>query len=182
METTMTPTLDAFFAGLDRYDDHVPIKELADQMRALSIDLDDVRDFVHFSNDGYQRNLMRRGSAYDALIICWKNGQRSPIHDHEGSSCGVLVIAGTATEICYVPADDGWIRQAGSRELCQGGVCGSYDRDTHELANIAPDGSDLVTLHIYSPPLGRVGIYSQEHRTRSTVESPMNILPETVQI
>ena len=41
-----------------------------------------------------------------------------------------------------------------------GRCCASQDQDIHQISNIAADGSDLVTLHVYSPPLLCMGQYS----------------------
>ena len=34
------------------------------------------------------------------------------------------------------------------------------DADVHQISNLQPEGTDLVTLHIYSPPLFRMNMYS----------------------
>lgn len=155
----MTMTLDELFSTLDRYTERIPIEDLIERLRDLSVRLDDVRDHARFDPAEYQSNLMRTGPAYEALLLCWEPGQRSPIHDHRGSSCGVVVISGTLTETTY-RRRLGWIYAARSTELREGQVCGSLDLDTHEIANLDPDGRRLITMHIYSPPLHEMGIYS----------------------
>ncbi len=40
-----------------------------------------------------------------------------------------------------------------TRELTAGHVCASQDDDTHQVSNLQSQGQNLVTLHIYSPPL-----------------------------
>ncbi|MHC4106609.1 MAG: cysteine dioxygenase [Planctomycetota bacterium] len=169
----MSPTLSAFFEELDRYDGSVPLDELERRLRALDLGLDDVREFARFSPDQYRRNLIHEGPAYQALILCWANGQRSPIHDHRGSSCGVQVIHGTATETLFKRGANGRIIPAGTRELPQGAVCGSYDADIHEMSNLQPGGGNLVTLHIYSPPLLVMGTYSITGTTVGEFEDPI---------
>src|SRR5262245_27333623 len=94
-------TLDDFFAELDQHQSRVPLKLLDERLREVKIDLAEVEQFVHFGADSYRRNLMRAGPAYHALILCWRSGQRSPIHDHRGSSCGVRVLKGAATETVF---------------------------------------------------------------------------------
>jgi cysteine dioxygenase len=153
-------TLTEFLAHLDRHKDFVPLSELTHRLNDLSITLDDVRDYLHFGRDTYQRNLMHAGPGYHALILCWRSGQRSPIHDHRGSSCGVRILQGVATETIFRRAANGQVYAASSRELSAGEVCGSYDDDTHQMSNLQPAGFDLVTLHIYSPPLLKMGMYS----------------------
>src|SRR5205807_7632445 len=52
-------------------------------------------------------------SLHDALpiwVLCWRNGQRSPIHDHRGSSCGVRVLRGTMTETQFAFAPNGHVK------------------------------------------------------------------------
>ena len=44
---------------------------------------------------------------YQAWVMCWRNGQRSPIHDHKGSSCAVRVLRGTLTETLFAFAPNG---------------------------------------------------------------------------
>ena len=41
-----------------------------------------------------------------------------------------------------------------------GGICATEDADIHQVSNLADDGGDLVTLHVYSPPLLNMGTYS----------------------
>jgi len=170
----MAKTLEPFFTELDRLEDRIPLGRLTELLRELNVTIDDVRDHVMFSPDSYQRNLVRRGPAYEALLLCWKNGQRSAIHDHRGSACGVLVVKGTATETVFERNEQGWIYAVGSHEREEGGVCGSNDMDTHQISNLQPGGQDLITLHIYSPPLGLVGNYSLTDNTVEEVVSPIN--------
>ncbi len=101
--------LDEFFSALDQYEDCVPLPELCALQRKLEITLEEVRDVMHFDDECYQRNPLRTGPAYEALILCWKDGQASPIHDHRGSSCGVLVLEGECTELIFTRDEDGML-------------------------------------------------------------------------
>ncbi len=167
-------TLEQFFTRLDRLDGRIPPGSLTELLGELNLTVDDVRDYVCFGPDGYQRNLVQRGPGYEALLLCWKSGQRSAIHDHRGSACGVLVVQGTATETAFERNQRGWIYPVGSHECEQGAVCGSNDMDTHQISNLQPDGQDLITLHVYSPPLGPVGNYSLKDNTVEEVLNPIN--------
>lgn len=153
-------SLDDFLAELDSYTERVPLDRLTALLRRLDVSLDDVIDCARFNDERYQRNLLRSGSAYHALILCWRNGQRSPIHDHRGSSCGVRVLKGVMTETLFEVSANGLIFATSSSELKEHSVCGSQDSDIHQVSNLQPDGRDLITLHIYSPPLHVMGTYS----------------------
>jgi cysteine dioxygenase len=146
-------TLDEFFAALDQYDSRVSLERLDRGLHELQIDWAEIAEFARFGPETYRRNLMRAGPAYHALILCWRNGQRSPIHDHRASSCGVRVLKGSATETLFDRTPAGHVYATRSRKLPTGHCCGSQDADIHQLSNLEPDGGDLVTLHIYSPPL-----------------------------
>lgn len=153
-------TLSDFLARMDRHPERVPLDELTRLMGELSITLDDVREFEQYGQETYRRNLMHAGPGYHALILCWKNGQRSPIHDHRGSSCGVRVLKGVATETYFDKSPNGQIYAVSSRELREGQICGSQDADIHQISNLQPGSAELVTLHVYSPPLLVMGTYS----------------------
>src|SRR5262249_57894797 len=88
------------------------------------------------------------------------------IHDHAGSSCGVRVLRGVMTETRFEFAPNGHVKAVASRDLAAGGVCGSEDHDLHQVSNLQAGNADLVTLHVYSPPLLQMGTYSLTDTTR----------------
>lgn len=148
---------------LQQFDCHtesIPLDEVVADMTDLDVSLDDVREFVCFGEDTYQRHLIHVGPAYQALILCWRSGQRSPIHDHRGSACGVRVLQGTLSETVFERNAAGLVYPTKTRELHEGGVCGPFDSDIHQVSNLQPAGKDLVTLHVYSPALLVLGAYS----------------------
>jgi cysteine dioxygenase len=162
----MAETLETLFRYLDGLSDRAPLAELTARLARLDVSPADVASAIRFSERGYTRNLVRAGPWYNVLVLCWKNGQRSPIHDHFGSTCGVRVLRGVATETLFDFAPNGHIKAISSRELATGGVCGSEDIDIHQISNLQPGGADLVTLHVYTPPLRTMGTYSLTDRTR----------------
>jgi cysteine dioxygenase len=131
----------------------------------LCLRREDVDDWIAFSPFAYQRNLIHRTSRFEVLLLCWRSGQRSPIHDHAGSTCGVRVIAGTATETIYAASPCGSLYPERSRRLEAGSITVAHDADVHQMGNLAPAGDDLITLHIYSPPLSAMRIYSLSETT-----------------
>jgi len=152
--------LPELFERLDAHVERVPLARLTAWLAELDVSFDDVREVARFRSDRYQRNLLHDGLGYHALIICWRNGQRSPIHNHRGSSCGVRVLKGTMTETIFDRSANGLIVARSSCELHEGQVCGSQDTDIHQVSNLQPGDADLVTLHIYSPPLLVMNTYS----------------------
>ncbi len=108
----------------------------------------------------YQRHLLYEGKAFRALILCWGSGQRSPIHNHTGSNCFVKVIEGAATEIQFSRSDCGLLFPREMKQVRAGESTVCQDREMHQVGNLQPAGHDLVTLHVYSPPLQRMDLFS----------------------
>lgn len=169
----MSLTVGDFLAGLDEFAERIPLEELQRRLSDLAITVDDVREYTNFGPETYQRNLMHAGPAYQALILCWRSGHRSPIHDHRDSSCGVRVLEGVATETTFDRTPEGLVYATGSHELAAGSICGNQDDGIHQMSNLQPPGEDLITLHIYSPPLLRMGMYSLTDRHRTEFLDPV---------
>lgn len=153
-------TLAEWFTELDRHSVALPLEVLTAGLERLVVDFASVERFASFSPEKYRRNLIHAGPAYHALLLCWRNGQRSPIHDHRGSACAVRVIRGEATETVFEMTEEGHVVPVRTRRLEEGYICATQDLDIHQLSNLQPAGADLVTLHLYSPPLLVMGQYS----------------------
>jgi len=153
---------------LDRHTGRIPLADLKAWLTRTDLTIEHVRPFLRFDAGHYVRNLMYAGPSYQALVLCWKSGQRSPIHDHTGSSCAVKVIQGVATETIFAHGPNGMIYATSSRELPAGYTCASQDSDVHQMSNLQAEGKELITLHIYSPPLLYMNMYSiiEPHVTR----------------
>jgi cysteine dioxygenase len=138
---------------LDGLDERASIERLRELLSQSNATIDDVREFVRFEPGHYQRNLVAHSDWYEILVICWRSGQRSPIHNHAQSTCGLKVLSGVCSETVFDHAPCGQVVALYSRDLQEGHVCASQDTDTHQVSNLQAAGRDLVTMHIYSPPL-----------------------------
>src|SRR5260370_32044379 len=98
MNTTTATALEPLFEYLDGLQSRPALAELAARVSRLPIQCEDVADFIRFSERGYQRNLVKSGPWYNLLVLCWKTGQRSPIHDHKGAGCALRVLPAVCTE------------------------------------------------------------------------------------
>jgi DMSO/TMAO reductase YedYZ molybdopterin-dependent catalytic subunit len=155
-------TLAQLFDYLDGLHQRPVLDDLAGKLGALDLagTLEELAPRLRFSDGAYQRILLREGPHYHVWIMCWKNGQRSPIHDHAASCCAVRVLRGTATDTRFEFAPHGHVKAVGSRELAAGSTCATQDSDLHQISNLQDGTADLVTLHVYSPPLLRMNTYS----------------------
>ena len=119
----------------------------------------DILPWETFSPTQYTRNLIRKTYNHEMLCCCWLPGQFSPIHDHVSSSSYVAVLSGIATEHLY---DDinGKAKLKLTRTFDRGTVYGEAGL-IHSLGNQANQKHNLITLHIYAPPLPTeiLGVY-----------------------
>jgi len=172
MSTTMART----FARLDAAEGPLSIATILGWFRDQPLSADALTEYLVFNPDRYVRNLLHNGREYQALVLCWRNGHRSPIHNHRGSRCGVKVLRGTATETLFEHGPNGMIVPAGSRHLPPGHTSASVDDDTHQVSNLQAGSADLVTLHIYSPPLLKMQVFSLDTPTVSMWDDPVNVV------
>jgi cysteine dioxygenase len=156
----MSITLPELLDRLDDLKEPAPLAGLCTFLDQLCLDLSELNPFLRFSEKTYSRNLVHSGPMYSMLVLCWRNGQRSPIHDHRGSSCAVRVLEGVMTETIFAVAPNGHIKPILSRDVEPGKIVASQDQDIHQVSNLQAGLKDLVTLHVYSPPLLVMGTYS----------------------
>src|SRR5262249_17865286 len=125
----MAKTLDDLVRYLDGLRGRAPLAELTEVLTDAEVAMDDLAAFLPFAQHTARRTLARAGDWYNPWVLSCRNGQRSPIHDHKGSSCGVRVLEGTATETLFTFAPNGHVKALFSRDVLPGGVVGSEDAD-----------------------------------------------------
>ncbi len=161
---------DRLIAWLREFDTQIPLSALTDRLRDATLSADALTPYIRFSDERYCRNLVAHGAQFYALVLCWRPGQGSPIHDHRNAACGVRVVSGTATETRYREQGAGLVVES-VRQLGRGEVCSSFDDDIHQVRNEGDD--NLVTLHVYSPVLDNINLYEVERGRVSVFSDPL---------
>ena len=138
-----------YMDGRTRPGDLEVVKEL---LREADVEKEDMIQACKFSNVSYARNTLAKSPWYELLVICWRSGQQSRIHDHGESACGVRVVDGVATETIYRKTSPGCVTPVATRNYSKGEVCVVGGDAIHLITNERPD-EDLITLHLYTPPL-----------------------------
>ena len=154
-----SPKIEPLVAYLQGLRGRADLAALARLLDELDIDRGDIAPACVFGTRGYRRNTIARGEWFELLALCWRSGDCTPIHDHEGSSCAFKVIEGRGTEIRYERTASRLVCPVERRVLDAGTVCAAEDNDIHQVANMQAQGVDLITLHVYSPPIGQMGTY-----------------------
>lgn len=163
----------------------ISLTELADKLNALRDvpSLDDLnrwlgqlelteeclRHYRSFKPSTYCRNRVMKNEYVEMLVLCWRPGQKTVIHDHDGSHGAVRVCEGVLWETVFKQDDDGTLRYDSSYERREGEVTGADVPDIHQLGNPEISGQDLITVHIYAPPLGRLNAYKVGSKDVSSV-------------
>jgi cysteine dioxygenase len=122
----------------------------------------ELRGNERFDEKSYCRNRIYQNEFVDVLLLCWRSSQRTPIHNHAGSTCGVYVMRGEACEIPFSPSPVGLLIPKAAIELHVGDITISADSDAHLVGNFAGSAHDLVTLHCYSPPLTSMRVFEEK--------------------
>lgn len=136
----------------DHREEPIPSAELIADVEGLRIGTGDLADIIGFDDAGYRRTIIHSRPHYQVLVLCWRSGQRSPIHNHRGSSCVVRVIQGRAIETRFEPTPGGRLAPTAFHEHLQGATTACCGEEIHQMGNFEVSGRDLVTLHIYSAP------------------------------
>ncbi len=87
-----------------------------------------------------------------AWLICWMDDHDTGFHDHDVSAGAVAVVSGAVREERLTI--DGPPR---NRSFAAGGTFHFSPADIHRVRHAGADPA--VTLHVYSPPLERMGAY-----------------------
>src|SRR5262245_54357416 len=156
----MMSSLNDLLDELDQWSAPGSLEVMRQTLSDLDVAWEDIAPYVQFSERNYRRNLVKQTAAYQLLVLCWRNGQRSPIHDHRGSRCAVRVVKGTMTESLFTFAANGHIKPTQSRDFDAGQTGGSEDMDIHQISNLQANDADLITIHLYAPPLEVMGTYT----------------------
>ena len=143
---------------LDSIDRRPGLKELDNHLSNLEVNLAALKGCIGYADDGYQRNVIKKSEHYELVAICWTPGQDTPIHDHVGSDCAFLIVDGVSTETIYETDNQGLARPINTRHYQPGEVCAAEEPDIHRVSN--DTDSELVNLHVYTPPLHAYKIYA----------------------
>jgi cysteine dioxygenase len=153
------PKLAPLISYLDSLSARADLSVLTRLLQDVAITRADILPACTFGVSGYRRNTIAESPWYELLALCWRSGHCTPIHDHHGVSCAFRVIEGTGTEVRFAPTPSGLICPTGTVPMPPAYICAAQDSDIHQVANHQAPGNDLITLHIYSPPIVQMRTY-----------------------
>ena len=94
-------------------------------------------------------------SDHEVWLIHWEEGHDTGFHDHDRSGGHVMVVSGAVREDRLV------VGGPPSTRVVHAGESFSFEpADIHRVTHV--EGEPAVTIHVYSPPLQRMGAYIVE--------------------
>jgi cysteine dioxygenase len=145
---------------------------MQDILNRLVLTTEEVEPHALFSEKRYARNLVYKDREFEIMIMCWKAGQRSSIHDHAGSLGGIRILQGELTECLFERAANGMIKSLSSADYEIENTRVEETSLIHQISNLQAENGKTVSVHIYIPPLVRMNVYSLED------PAVRNILPQ----
>lgn len=103
-----------------------------------------------------------RTEDYELVLLCWEEGQQTPIHCHGGMECWVHMVQGELEEKRF-EQPDATIEPTLTNKMALTSSHLSYMNDDmgfHSLRNIYPGRS--ISLHLYAKPIDSCEIYNSD--------------------
>jgi cysteine dioxygenase len=116
----------------------------------------DWKSYVSFKDDYYHRvrftDLLGslKTDKFEIMLICWKKGQESPIHDHPKDGCLMKVLDGNLEEEVYASTESSAKLEIIKTSCLSPGLL-SYIDDTKGYHKVKSHNVDSVSIHVYSP-------------------------------
>lgn len=157
-------SVDGFVAGLMTCDPRALDLEMMGELISRLDPRDPlIQNTVRFADGSYTRNLVCRTPRFDLLVLCWRPGQHTSIHDHAGSRNVTRVLRGVCTAREFqlargVTRHGATVRMLDEERLEAGRRTAVERGSIHQLANGADE--ELITVHLYARPLDAINTYS----------------------
>ncbi|MFI8685082.1 cysteine dioxygenase [Rossellomorea sp. NPDC077527] len=135
-------------------------KELKEILQSLNLSLDDLEPYLQ-SPEGkpYYRKLLYQNEIVEILVMNWSEIECAP-HDHGESKGWIQVMNGTSVNTIFEVKENGLPREIFDREYREGSFFFAPKKGVHKMKK--EGRADLVTLHIYSPPIQGMKVYDLE--------------------
>jgi cysteine dioxygenase len=152
-------------------------EELQGWLAAVRIGEEELRPYVNFRPRTYVRTRVIRNAHAEMLVLCWRPGHYTSIHDHNGSYSVIRVLSGEMHESLYDLDERDGLRPGAEHYWQPGHITTADIPDIHRIGNADRSGQDLVTLHCYSPPFDVINTYKLGSHERGLLrpEDPLEV-------
>jgi cysteine dioxygenase len=133
--------------------------ELDALLRRLKPEPEELRPHLGFKPQTYTRHRVLRTPLCEMLVLCWLPGQRTSIHDHNGSYGAISICEGTMEEEVFALNQAGEVAFVEMRARAAGEVTGTDVPDIHRIGASGRSKERMITIHVYAPPLRVINTY-----------------------
>lgn len=134
--------------------------ELRNALLQLNITVEELAQLPEPSaGKPYNRKLLYKNNEVELLAMNWSQLECAP-HDHGQSHGWIQVLSGTSINSVYEVDGDGWPSELFHEYHHEGKSFYAPKKGIHKMK--APNQTDLVTLHLYSPPISGMIVYDLE--------------------
>lgn len=121
---------------------------------------------LFFEKGRYTRNLVHRNDDFEILVLCWDEGTYSPIHNHSGQDCWLLVQEG---QFCL----EGYVIKEGG--TCPGSAILEHVESSHKVnpgvmdhrgpiadihrVTVSRGNPRAISIHVYAKPFDECLVY-----------------------
>ncbi len=130
---------------------------LREALEQLDVQLEELVPFLQ-NPDGkpYYRKLLYQDDQVEMLVMNWSDIECAP-HDH-GDSCGwIQVMNGISRNTVFEVKENEMPVEVFSEYRKKGRLFFAPEKGVHKMTD--PAKSNLVTLHLYSPPIKNMVVY-----------------------
>lgn len=129
-------------------------------VRSINIASSAFEPFCSWSNESYTRNCIVENERFELILLCWEEGQLTPIHDHGGEECWVRIIQGDFKETIYQEDETGILNVVKSTFSKPNDICYMVDfMGYHRLENI--NNGRSMSLHLYAKPIRNCKLFDE---------------------
>jgi len=158
-EKRSTLSLAQLVAALSGLQARPTFEELQSLLRRAEVSEAEFGPYVKFRPGTYVRTRVIRNEHAELLVLCWKPGHYTSIHDHNGSYSVISVLRGRMHETLYDYDPERGLCEGESHAWGPGHVTVADIPDIHRIGNHAESGEGMITLHCYSPPFDVIRTY-----------------------
>jgi len=159
------------------------LSQLEELFQRLALPQTLIDEHTHFTAESSCRSLLCRTPRFDMLILGWRQGQTSTIHDHLDSLNCTRVIRGELLQRLFRAVDEGvdgkvHVDLLAEEKLPAGSGTRLDSGGIHQMGNLK--AADLVTLHVYSAPLSEITVYEPTTQAKSRMRLRYSLEDEFV--
>ena len=109
-------------------------------------DLEDWIDYDYPVSDSYGRKMVHDGGFFEVMVMCWRPGDYSAIHDHGKAEFGAVKIFGDVEHAIF-ELEDQKFTTISRKRVKSGTTLKVTPSLIHQMGN--PGESNFFTLHVY---------------------------------